>query len=326
VVASRSLDAIGRRLGVDLISEQAQIYDAGLIAAAMARSPWHRDLVSADPARAALIVGVKPDTVMAVSGFVVDAWDTGAELRLLDLEVETAPPVDLTPGELIGALAGAPEDTAYALWVAAGDPIRSIRSAATLTRIMATLRAPGGCPWDREQTSRSQREGVLNEAYEVVDAIDAGDDRNLAEELGDVLMAIVLQAQIAADDDRFTLADVYAAINAKMIRRHPHVFADVTVSGTEDIVANWARIKADEKTAAGVLPLDQHDPLAKYPTAMPALRIARELLRKDRVSVRGEELAGITAASVMEWYIQRLVAGEDPDADLRDAVRKLASD
>ena len=112
---------------------------------------------------------------------------------------------------------------------------------------IATLRAPGGCPWDQEQTHESMKKCLIDEAEEVLEAIDAKDDDNLCEELGDVLLQVVMHAQIAAEEGRFTIEDVIRGVNDKMIRRHPHVFGDVKVDSLEDQLKLWEEIKAKEK-------------------------------------------------------------------------------
>lgn len=324
-----SLDRIAQRLGVDLIASQTQLYDGTALTGALERAPHQRGLVSADPARPALIVGVSAETVDAVARFVVDGWGTGPVCRMLDPDVDGEPPTEVTLGELRGSLAGDSNgDIEWSLWVPAADAYRAGRSMDTLTRIIARLRAPGGCPWDREQTTTSLRDNTIDESYEVVDAIDAGDDANLEEELGDVLMAVALHAQIAEDAGRFTLADVYERVNAKLVRRHPHVFGDVAVSGTDDIVANWNRIKADEKAEAGRPVADCLDPLARFPVAMPSLTVVARLVAKGQwpgdvfIDPFGP---GDQAEEAADWYARRLAAGADPEAELRDAVRRLVT-
>ena len=112
------------------------------------------------------------------------------------------------------------------------------------------LRRPDGCPWDREQTHASLRKHLLEETYEVYDALDAGATPSLAEELGDLLLQVVLHAQLAAEAGVFDLADVHAAIAAKIVRRHPHVFGDAEARTATDVNRQWERIKADERAAA----------------------------------------------------------------------------
>lgn len=113
--------------------------------------------------------------------------------------------------------------------------------------IIAQLRAPGGCPWDQKQTHESLKECLLEEAQEVLDAIDNKNDDNLCEELGDVLLQVVMHAQIAAEEGRFTMDDVVQGVSEKMVRRHPHVFGDIEVSSVEEGLDLWNAIKQQEK-------------------------------------------------------------------------------
>ena len=117
-----------------------------------------------------------------------------------------------------------------------------------LIEIVATLRSENGCQWDREQTHKSLRPNMLEEAYEAVDAIDDGDIANLREELGDVLLQVVLHAQIAKDNGEFDIEDVAKELADKLIHRHPHVFGNQEVHSTKEILDNWERLKKEEKT------------------------------------------------------------------------------
>ena len=117
-----------------------------------------------------------------------------------------------------------------------------------LIKIVATLRSENGCQWDREQTHESLRPKMLEEAYEAVDAIDEGNIANLREELGDVLLQVILHAQIAKDNNEFDIEDVAKELADKLIHRHPHVFGDAKVNSTEDILNAWDRLKKEEKT------------------------------------------------------------------------------
>ena len=116
-----------------------------------------------------------------------------------------------------------------------------------LIDIIKTLRSENGCAWDREQTHYSLKKNMIEEAYEAVDAIEDGDTNHLQEELGDVLLQVVLHSQIAKEDNEFTLEDVAKGISDKLVHRHPHVFGDLKVSGTKDILDNWEKLKAEEK-------------------------------------------------------------------------------
>src|SRR6478752_8637636 len=116
--------------------------------------------------------------------------------------------------------------------------------------ISARLRQPDGCPWDREQTHQSLRKHLLEEAYEVYDALEAGATPELAGELGDLWLQVVLHAQLAAEEGVFDLADVQAAIASKIVRRHPHVFGEAVARTASDVNRQWERIKADERASA----------------------------------------------------------------------------
>jgi len=116
--------------------------------------------------------------------------------------------------------------------------------------LIARLRAPGGCPWDREQTHQSLKPMTIEEAYEVVEAIDHG-DAELRGELGDLLLQVVFHAQIATEESRFTIGDVIDGVSQKMVRRHPHVFGDVQADSSAEVLRNWEALKQEERRAAG---------------------------------------------------------------------------
>jgi tetrapyrrole methylase family protein/MazG family protein len=158
-----------------------------------------------------------------------------------------------------------------------------------LVEIMARLRAPGGCPWDREQTHRSIRKYVIEEAYEVAEAIDRADPDELCGELGDLLLQVVFHAEMAREAGRFTIEDVCRRIVDKMRRRHPHVFGDVAVAGAADVVRNWEAIKAQER-GAGASAIDG------VPRALPALQRAERVGEKAaRVGFDWPDAAAVLA-------------------------------
>ena len=147
----------------------------------------------------------------------------------------------------------------------------------SLADTVATLRSPGGCPWDQEQTPQSMRSGFLEEAYEVLSALDADDNDNLREELGDLLYHIVMQAQMAAEAGEFTLTDVIAGIEAKLKRRHPHVWGDWQVSDTAEVLRNWERLKVQEKAGK---PAAVASRLDGVPLVLPALARSQKIQSK----------------------------------------------
>src|SRR5207253_11091200 len=120
-----------------------------------------------------------------------------------------------------------------------------------LVDVQARLRAPNGCPWDREQTHQSLRTYLIEEAYEVLEALESGNDAKFAEEMGDLLLQIVFHSQIAREEGRFTVAEVIREIHDKMIRRHPHVFGETRAKDSAEVLRNWEQIKAEERRNTG---------------------------------------------------------------------------
>jgi len=146
---------------------------------------------------------------------------------------------------------------------------------------IAALRAPGGCPWDREQTHASIANNMLEEAYEAVDAIESNDIAHLREELGDVLLQVVLQSQIASDEGEFTIDDVACDVNAKMIRRHPHVFGDAAAQSANDVLSLWDQVKLEERASKNAESDEKPDGLLDgVPVSFPALMQAQKISRK----------------------------------------------
>ena len=151
-----------------------------------------------------------------------------------------------------------------------------------LVQTIWRLRQPDGCPWDREQTHESIERNMIEEAYEAVDAIEQRDQAHLREELGDVLMQVLLHAQIDADEGGFTIDDVCAELNEKLIRRHPHVFGDVDASDPEEALASWDEVKRQEREAAGKASSNAVEPglLDSIPRAMPALMQCQKISKR----------------------------------------------
>ena len=151
-----------------------------------------------------------------------------------------------------------------------------------LVQTIWRLRQPDGCPWDREQTHESIERNMIEEAYEAVDAIEQHDQAHLREELGDVLMQVLLHAQIDADEGGFTIDDVCAELNEKLIRRHPHVFGDVDASDPEEALASWDEVKRQEREAAGKASSNAAEPglLDSIPRAMPALMQCQKISKR----------------------------------------------
>jgi tetrapyrrole methylase family protein/MazG family protein len=209
-----------------------------------------------------------------------------------------------------------------------------------LVRVMARLRGPGGCPWDHEQTHRTLARHLLEETHEVLDAIDAGDPDRLRDELGDVLLQVVFHAQMAAEEGTFDVDDVAQATVEKLIRRHPHVFGEVHVTGADEVLVNWEQIKAEE---TGEQPVEDD-----IPPTLPALARASKVQRRaagwgfDWRTTDGamaklrEEVEELAAAGTPEEAEEELgdvlfaaaaVArrlGVDPESALRRTTTKFA--
>jgi len=205
------------------------------------------------------------------------------------------------------------------------------RSFEGLRAIIARLRSPdGGCPWDLQQTHETLKRFLLEEAYEAIDALDDRDPHRLAEELGDLLMQVVLHAQVAEDGGEFVIEDVFHGIATKLVRRHPHVFGEVVVDGPEDVIRNWEALKKDERPDAPLLDA--------VPVAMPALaqaqsvqgRAAKAGLAPDAhdpahlsVAIMGlGDAAGDAAVAALGDVLFGIVAlARDRDVDAEEALR-----
>jgi XTP/dITP diphosphohydrolase len=199
----------------------------------------------------------------------------------------------------------------------------------TLVSVMDTLRRR--CPWDARQTHESLAPYLIEESYEALDALESGDRAALREELGDVLLQVMFHARVAAertDGTGFTVDDVADAIVAKLVRRHPHVFGDVTVSGADDVTRNWDAIKAAER-ATGDGPASA---LAGVPFGQPALALAAQLQRRaeragippDLAVPGGPDEGSRLGAELFELVAQARGAGLDPELELRAAARRYA--
>jgi len=164
---------------------------------------------------------------------------------------------------------------------------RKLDRFATLVDIIARLRAPDGCPWDRKQTHASLRANLLEECYEVLQALDEGDAGKLCTELGDLLMQIVLHTQIAAEAGEFELGDVVSSINAKLIHRHPHIFGSREVKDAGEVAVNWQVLKQEEGQPGTSI-------LASLPKQMPALGYSQEIQhRVAQVGFDWEDIDGV---------------------------------
>lgn len=263
------LDAAAALIPGDILAENVQVVDGLEINVRIHEDPFAGGSLPLSPLRPALITqvydrriasGVKlalmrlypddhPVTILRAAGA------TGME------KIATVPLHEMDHGTVIVP------DHLTTLYVPKVAELERARSAEGLQRIIARLRAPNGCPWDREQTHASIRPNMIEEAYEAVDAIDADDPDALREELGDLLLQVALHSQIAEEADEFTLEDVYETVNAKLARRHPHVFGAEKAADATEVLGIWQQAKAKER---GVNDTPK-SLLGGLPKAMPAL-------------------------------------------------------
>ncbi len=190
-------------------------------------------------------------------------------------------------------------------------------SVSRLQEIVTRLRAPDGCPWDREQTHKSLKPALVEECYEVVDAIDAEDDVNFCEELGDLLLHVVMHAEMAGEREAFAFDAVVDGICEKLVRRHPHVFGDATAAGSDEVLKQWEQIKRAEK-GEGASVLDG------LPKALPALMRAQNVQKKvARVGFDWDEVGSVLDKVVEETAeVREAIASGGADA-VRDEIGDL---
>lgn len=196
---------------------------------------------------------------------------------------------------------------------------------AAVFEVVARLRAPGGCPWDREQTHESLRPYLLEETYELLEAIDSGDDAKMKEELGDLLLQVAMHAEIASQESRFDAAQVSEAVAEKMVARHPHVFGTASAADAEEVLSNWEHQKMHEARAAG----KDDSVVDRVPASLPALAWALGLQKRAaRVGFDYESTVD-TAEAVAEEARELAAAGDtgqtfDEMGDLLFAIVGLA--
>lgn len=190
-----------------------------------------------------------------------------------------------------------------------------------LVDIVARLRGPDGCPWDKEQTQKSLTKYILEEAFELAEAIDSGDQKHILDELGDYLFQVVLQAQVAKDEQLFELKDILKNLSDKMIRRHPHVFGDVKAETSDEVLANWAKIKAAEAAANNVTgqatspqPVRLTKDLRGFPALLTAWKIGK---RSEQWKFDWDTPAQVEAKVTEEFAeVKEAIAASDPKAQL----------
>ncbi|MBU0490314.1 MAG: nucleoside triphosphate pyrophosphohydrolase [Chloroflexi bacterium] len=298
------VDAVCTTLGLDPLDRGLQLTDATLLAAR--EGPFVPPL-TLDPGTPLLIAQLYNRTLAsAVKLVLMELYPDDHAVTLVQAagtvhqRVHTAPLYELDHDSSVEHLA--------TLYVPPVPPLTDLRAFSELQGIVARLRAPDGCPWDRQQTHQTLAPHLLEETYETLAALDTDDPDKLCEELGDLLLQILLHAQIANEVGEFTWPDVVAGIAAKLVRRHPHVFGQVAVQGADEVLVNWEAIKRRERAEQ-----ESHaSMLDGVPPAMPALAYAQTIQRRvarvgfDWPDITGawdklaEELRELRTASVAE--------------------------
>jgi tetrapyrrole methylase family protein/MazG family protein len=311
--AVSALDEISASLAVDLMADEPQTLDATTLSAAIENEPFSAGRIDASPFRPLLITQVYSSemasaTKLALSRLYGEEHEV-VVLRGAGLANQRIERIPLHRLDRVSV------DHLTSVWVEPLDEIAPARSFSGLLRIVARLRAPGGCPWDQKQDAKSLVNSLVEETYEAVEAIEADDAAHVAEELGDVLLLIAMQAQIAEEEGLFQIEDVIESITTKLIRRHPHVFGEQKAESAADVVGIWQEVKATE----GKTPKPSH-PLDRYPAPMPVVRrlidmftVEEPTSTVDADSV-GDELFRLTKAA--------LDAGLNPETLLLNASKR----
>ena len=335
IVAGLSfLEPVCAALGVDPLARDMQLLDATQLAEVSPQAmmgailPTHPAMIAQSYNRR-LASGVK----LALGELYPEDWEITVVrwASMSDQETVTRVPLYALDRD-------EQADHLTTLYVPPLDPLQATRAPEGLRYVTARLRAPDGCPWDREQTHQTLRKYVLEEAYEVAEALDEWDGgpekaEKLADELGDLLLQVYLQAQIADEEDLFHLGDVYQAVTEKLIRRHPHVFGDVSVRDAEHVTRNWETIKRGEREARGE-DVRVESRLRGIPKSAPALYQARELGHKAaRAGFAWPDRAGVMAKIDEELAeLRRAIADgaraeqEEELGDLLMIVARLADE
>jgi tetrapyrrole methylase family protein / MazG family protein len=309
------LDVIAATAGLDLMTDGVQTLDALDLRDWLERAPFNGSLLDVSPTRPLIITQVyKRSIAAAVKLSLGTLYPDDHDISIIGWDKESG----VTSARLIQLhqLDRAKVDHLTSIVVPALDWQQNTRSPFELFRIVSRLRDLNGCPWDREQTHKSIRGAVIEEAFEVADAIDEGDMAALSDELGDLLIQVALHAQMANENGDFDAADVFDAISSKLIRRHPHVFGDVVAKDPAAVLRTWDAVKQSEP---GKEDLAQRAPIDKLPASMPASLKIAEIETPDGSSVDADALS----REIAERMVALARAGVDIDRAVERAYRIL---
>ncbi len=310
------LDAAAALIPGDIVAENCQVVDGLDLNVRVHDDPFAGGALPISPLRPALITQVYDRRIASgVKLALMRLYPDDHMITVLQAagnvameQVAQVPLAELDHGRVIMP------DHLTTLYVPKVEGLERSRTAEALQRIIARLRAPEGCPWDREQTHASIRPNMIEEAYEAVDAIDADDPDALREELGDLLLQVALHSQIAEEADEFTLEDVYETVNAKLVRRHPHVFGDEKkAADATEVLGIWQDAKRKEQ-GAGDAPKSL---LGGLPRSMPGLAYSQAMQeRAARVGFEWPNREGVLEK--LREELDELAAAKSPDDQIEE--------
>jgi tetrapyrrole methylase family protein / MazG family protein len=321
--AVSALDNIATTIMLDPLSDELQIIDAESLDSTWEQQPFSGGWLAIDPTRPCLVGQVYSHLITS-----------HVKLTLARIYPEDHTVIVITAAGVAGdesvvkcplhELDHQQVDHLTSVFLPPLDDLEAYRTAQSVQRLVAYLRSPEGCPWDRMQSHQTLRNAVIEEAYEVVDAIDEGHTHHLAEELGDLFLLIAMHAQIADESDDFALDDVYDHISRKLIRRHPHVFGDVEVSTPDEVIATWEGVKRKERALAGTPDngAERH-PIDSLPRSMPAVTKVKRVL-ENRIA-RDQGGSGDAPKLANDFYnaLEAMIAaGLDPETELIKIARE----
>jgi tetrapyrrole methylase family protein / MazG family protein len=303
----------------DALQNGLQIADAEHLASVVDVEPFAAGLLAVDPTRSLLVAQLYNQEVAARLKLaltrvypdehpvtVIQAAQFSGQASVLTIALHALDRVDI--------------DHLTSLWVPPLGSLDAFRSPETLLRIVAHLRTPNGCPWDRKQTHATLRDAILEEAHETVDAIDELRTDALVEELGDLLLLIAMQAQIAEEAGDFRIEDILEGVNRKLIRRHPHVFGTASATTPDDVIVTWERVKADERASKPTAESNRN-PVDRLPRSMPATRKAVELLA-PRINLRSPDDPA-SGEQLLEAVSALIAKGLDPERALEASLKRM---
>lgn len=306
-----AIDVIASALGIDLVQSGVQLANGRVVAHLVDQEPYEGGLLALSPLRPMLFTHVY-DTGVCQAIHRVLAPHLPEDYSVTIVENAGSPEEVIRELSLAG-LSREQGGPLVALWVPASDEFgAAVTDPRAMQRITARLRRPDGCPWDRKQTHESLAKNFVDEVYEVVDAIESGDPASIAEELGDLFLLIMMEAQIGHEAGTFSIEDVYAGIARKIVGRHPHVFGEAVVESDSDLSGVWAAAKEREKAEGrkhGGKDVDGE------PFSMPALTRASRVLGKHPVA------ADNNTPEFLRIVGEMVARGEDPDAILKQQLR-----